>query len=227
MRSRQPSRLEGFSDAVFGFALTLLVVSLEVPKTFDELMGVAQGFVPFAITFAYVAWIWYEHYVFFRRFDPDDRVTIVLNCTLLFVVLFYVYPLKFLFTLVVNMILGLPSFGEAFTRRGDGTKLMVLYGLGYIVVFVTLALMYFNVLRRQVSMRLTALETFEAKAGVQYHLGNAAVGLVSIAIVLVGGDRWSGWSGMSYGLLGVVHGVLGSLHGSRRAKLKAEENLVV
>ena len=29
---REVSRLEGFSDAVFGFALTLLVVSLEVPE---------------------------------------------------------------------------------------------------------------------------------------------------------------------------------------------------
>ena len=64
---------------MFGFALTLLVVSLEVPKTFEELMAVLRGFVPFAITFAYVAWIWYEHYAFFRRFDPDDRVTIALN----------------------------------------------------------------------------------------------------------------------------------------------------
>lgn len=39
IRSREVSRLEGLSDAVFGFGITLLVVSLEVPKTFDELMG--------------------------------------------------------------------------------------------------------------------------------------------------------------------------------------------
>jgi hypothetical protein len=34
-RGGEVSRLEGFSDAVFGFGLTLLVVSLEVPQTLD------------------------------------------------------------------------------------------------------------------------------------------------------------------------------------------------
>ena len=33
---REITRLEGSSDAVFGFALTLLVVSLEVPRTYAE-----------------------------------------------------------------------------------------------------------------------------------------------------------------------------------------------
>jgi len=37
-RSHEISRIEGLSDAVFGFAITLLVVALEVPQTFDELL---------------------------------------------------------------------------------------------------------------------------------------------------------------------------------------------
>ena len=43
-RSHEVSRTEGLSDAVFGFAITLLVVSLEVPKTYGELMQTMRGF---------------------------------------------------------------------------------------------------------------------------------------------------------------------------------------
>lgn len=227
MRSHGPSRIEGFSDAVIGFALTLLVVSLEVPQTFDELMTVVRGFLPFAITFATIAWLWYEHYYFFRLFAPDDRVTIALNCALLFTVLFYVYPLKFLFTLVVNMMLGRPSFGAAYSHQGDGTRLMVIYGVGYFVVFFTFAMMYLNVLRRHQSMRLSPFERFEARVGVMSFLSLAGVAVISISIVLIGGDGVAHWSGMSYALIGVVKGVFGAKYGAERAQLQAEANLPV
>ena len=51
-RSHEISRIEGLSDAVFAFAVTLLIVSLEVPRTFAELRETISGFLPFAISFA-------------------------------------------------------------------------------------------------------------------------------------------------------------------------------
>jgi len=50
-RGHEVSRIEGLSDAVFAFAITLLVVSLEVPKTFDELAETMHGFGAFLISF--------------------------------------------------------------------------------------------------------------------------------------------------------------------------------
>ena len=107
MRGREVTRLEGFSDAVFGFALTLLVVSLEVPEDFPALKQTLSGFLPFAATFAVVSWIWFEHYSFFLRFSLQDNLTVFLNLVLLFVVLFFAYPLKFVLTRLVAGLMGI------------------------------------------------------------------------------------------------------------------------
>src|SRR6185503_14805272 len=105
-RSHEISRIEGLSDAVFGFAVTLLVVSLEVPKTFNELMHAMRGFGAFAICFTLLVVVWFNQYKFFRRYGLQDTKTVILNLVLLFVVLFYVYPLKFVFTFLVNRFTG-------------------------------------------------------------------------------------------------------------------------
>src|SRR5580658_10092064 len=101
-RAAEVTRLEGFTDAVFAFAVTLLVVSLEVPKTFPELLVAMHGFVAFGVCFALLANVWYQHYRFFRRYGLENPWVVFLNCVLLFFVLFYVYPLKFLFTEIFN-----------------------------------------------------------------------------------------------------------------------------
>lgn len=67
-RGGEITRLEGFTDAVFAFAVTLLVVSLEVPHTFAELVQAMKGFAAFAICFAILVQFWYFHYKFSRRY---------------------------------------------------------------------------------------------------------------------------------------------------------------
>lgn len=131
IRNREVSRLEGFSDAVFGFALTLLVVSLETPKTIDELRNLAGSFLPFVLMFAMVTWIWYQHNRFFRRYGEQDAWTVFLNSVLLFVVLFYVYPLKFLTLALVGPLTMDPATLPD-VRTIDGPMVMTLYSTGVV-----------------------------------------------------------------------------------------------
>lgn len=162
-RGGEVTRLEGFTDAVFAFAVTLLVVSLEVPRTYEELMDVMRGFVAFAICFAVLVSIWHEHFVFFRRYGLHDGPIVWLNAALLFVVLFYVYPLKFLFTLVINQVLlRLPSPEGSPTTPGQVRELFVVYGSGVIAVFAVLALLYAYALKRRGELDLDRIELFIA-----------------------------------------------------------------
>jgi uncharacterized membrane protein len=68
MQGCEVTRLESFADAIFAFALTLLIVSLEVLKSFADLINTMRGFPAFAVCFPMLATIWNTHYKFSRRF---------------------------------------------------------------------------------------------------------------------------------------------------------------
>ncbi len=90
LRGEDVSRVEAFSDAVFAFAVTLTVVSLAVPSTFDQLeQTVVRGLFSFAISFAMLVQVWYWHYKFYRRYGLQDGFTVLLNTILLFIVLYH------------------------------------------------------------------------------------------------------------------------------------------
>ena len=67
-RGKDISRIEGLSNAVFAFAITLLVVSLEAPKTFPDLIRLMHGFVSFGVCFTLLLMIWHAQYIYFRRY---------------------------------------------------------------------------------------------------------------------------------------------------------------
>ena len=219
-RGGEISRVEGFSDAVFAFAITLLVVSLEVPRTFHELAGVLRGFLAFAVCFTLLVVIWREHYVFFRRYGLQDTTTIWLNAALLFVTLFYVYPLKFVFNLVLSGLTGTAQVGaEPVIEAGQVSSLFVIYGAGIMALYLLLALLYVHAYRKRGELELTPVETFDTKAGIVGHLLAAGIGLVSILIALTVPQRMVGLAGFAYFLFGPVMATYGALAGRRRRRL--------
>src|ERR1700761_2129285 len=154
-RSHEPSRLETFSDAVFAFSVTLIVLSLEVPKSFTDLLEMMKGTLSFAACFAVLFGIWNSQNKFFRYYALNDAFTVTLNGVLLFVVLVYVYPLKFLFDLV---------FSDNRYSTGHGMRemittlqvpvLMTIYGAGYMANNLLFFLMHWNALRHKEQIKL-------------------------------------------------------------------------
>ena len=179
-RRREISRLEAFSDAVFAFALTLLVVSLDVPTSYDELIQLMAGFIPFAASFALLIRIWYEHNIFFRRYGLQDPVTTALNAVLLFVVLFYVYPLKFLFTAAFS---SLPVYGTLRVSPAEMARLFAIYGAGFVVLFGMFALLYAHAYRRRERLS-SPIETFELRARAAATWSAPESGVLAVAIAL-------------------------------------------
>jgi uncharacterized membrane protein len=213
-RGTEHTRMELFSDAVFAFALTLLVVSLEVPRTFHDLMQSMQGFVAFAVCFAVLMQIWFKHYGWFRRYGLQDMTTRVLNSVLLFIVLFYVYPLKFLWT---NLLGG----GRAEFSLVEGRSLLIVYGLGGAAVFLVFVLLYRHAWRLREELELSPLERYDTRSAVRENLLTAAVPLLSVVMALLLPDHLvglAGWMYLSYGPLLTWNGMR---DGRGRKKLEA------
>ena len=80
------------------------------------------------------------HYKFSRRFGLEDSYTVFLNLVLLFLVLFFVYPLKFVSTLVFSQLTG--SDIAQGVGRSEASSLMRIYAAGFMAVFTLFALMY-------------------------------------------------------------------------------------
>lgn len=90
------SRFEAFSDGVFAFAITLLVLGVVLPQLHrpteaqlsSALFGLWPNVVAYVLSFAVIGIMWQNHHALFRIVERVDRTTIFLNLTLLGVTAF-------------------------------------------------------------------------------------------------------------------------------------------
>ncbi|HKD79836.1 MAG TPA: TMEM175 family protein [Candidatus Angelobacter sp.] len=225
-RGGEITRLEGFTDAVFAFAVTLLVVSLEVPRTFAELVTAMKGFVAFAVCFTILVQIWYFHYKFSRRYGLQTMYTVVLTAALIFVVLFYVYPLKFLFTLAVGGLSGgatvpVEQLNQMVHTYREISQLWLIYSAGVIAVYLLLALLYQYAYKKRRELELNEYETMVTRHEIIQFSGFVAVGvLVGIAALVVPAPYVS-YAGILFCLNAPWGWAAGSFFGKRQRQVLA------
>src|SRR5450432_415365 len=204
-RTHEISRLEAFSDAVFAFALTLLVVSLEVPKSYEELMKLMGGFLSFACCFGVLVLIWYEHNLFFRRYGLQDPYTVFLNSVLLFVVMFYVYPLKFMFASGFAQFLPGAGQGVVPMTAAQLTHASAIYGLGFVALFVAFSLLYLHAYRKRHDLGLTPLEVFNVRSFAGQQIVSAAVGAIVVLIAVAAPHPYASTAPVAFVLMWPAH----------------------
>lgn len=194
-RGLNQTRVETFSDAVFAFAFTLVVLSSSVPETFTELRASLREIIPFLICIVLIVVIWYQHYLFFLRYGLQNTRTVVINTFLLFLLLIYVYPLKFLasflFELYYGFIVGdLSQFNSTYSNDLDMRLLMTAYGIGAMLIFLTLSLLYKHAYKRREDLELDDYEVFVTKTSFTHNLLMSSIPFLSsiISIFQIFGD---------------------------------------
>ena len=133
----------------------------------------------------------------------SPNITIWLNGGLLFVVVSYIYPLKFLFAGIVGPDGMRFGQGSTFMRLDQAKMLMVVYGVGFAAIFLLFAAMYWRAARRTVE----PVKRHDARVLIGHSFVYVGVAAMSMALAVFGGPYGTAYSGLSYGLIGPFQGL--------------------
>jgi uncharacterized membrane protein len=213
-RGKEVSRLENLADGVFAFSVSMLVITTSVPTAFADLMGVMRSFPAFVACFALLMVFWNVHYRFFRRYGLEDMFTRLLNYGILLMVLFSVYPLKFLF----STWLGGASGG--FRTLDDLMIVYRLYGGGLAGIWLLFGLLYWHAWRKRFELNLTPVECAYTRLDLGAVAVNVGTCALSITLSFLPVPFWL--PGVIYGSLGLTMWLNGAYHGREINRLLGE-----
>ncbi|NOT75277.1 MAG: DUF1211 domain-containing protein [Cyclobacteriaceae bacterium] len=226
-RGEEPGRLENFSDAIFALAITLLLISTSPPTNFEQIKRFTFDLIPFLLCIALIVSIWHEHFTFFYRYGLRNGRIIFLNTLFLIIVLFYVYPLKFLSKLIlipISILIGnekLKSEFDGIMKSEDIGDLMIIYGIGAASISLVLMMMYRYALKKSDELELNEIERFDTKVSARSNFLMAIIPLVSVVVAFIFRGTWlAGFlGGMTYFLYTPVMSIHGRSTDKKRKKL--------
>ena len=233
------SRLENLTDAVFGFSITLLVISSEVPTNYVELEASMYGFSGFIFCILLLLGIWNNHNNFFLYYGMQDIITKILTFFFLFLLLFYIYPLKYLFSYIGTALyarlkismgdrsealqLAVSKLNESSLSTAEWENLTIRFGLGLFFIYLLLGLMHVHALKKKKELDLNEIEVFETKSFIQNYLLLVLITVISMSIVLIFGGAASPYAGSVYALIPLVLGLNKRRRRKKQPSLKLTE----
>lgn len=208
-RGATPSRLDTLTDAVFGIAITLLIFTLSNPNSFGDLLLFTKTLPAFLVSITFVLLVWSEHTHFSEVYTLDDTWISWLNTFFLALVIFYVYPLRFLTLFLTNTFFSTDI--EVRITYDQVPLLMIYYALVVIALYSLLFLMYTRALHIREILHLSPFEVWHTRMH-RIRIGIlGAVPIVSILITLslkaASPQRASLCGGLTYFLYGPLMGV--------------------
>ncbi|GJL97281.1 MAG: hypothetical protein DHS20C06_10980 [Hyphobacterium sp.] len=218
-RGRDVTRVENFSDIIFALSMTLIVAS-SVPTTFDDLVVLWREAIAVALCFALILSIWSKHHAFHRRYGLDDGMTVILNAIVLFLIMIFAYPLKFLALFLVNFFTGYYQSGPeiaAVLPLDQVSLFMIIYASGYAAVFGVFALLYAHALKRADSLELSPAERILTRLEVHQGIASIVISALAATIALILPSQYSPMGGSVFILVSPVMIVL-----TRRARAQVE-----
>lgn len=228
VRGIEVTRLEGLTDAMIGFSVTLLIVSLEPPTSYDQLVKLMLSFPAFGVTFMLMMFIWYWNYRFFRQYGLNTGKVIMANAILMFVVLLFVFPLKFFATVVIDFIFleqwfGLDMPDQVDPRGLNYHVLHTIYAIGFAAVFFCFAWLYKIAHDAADELKLTAYERASTKMQVGMYALIGSIPLLTILLVWMPTQNAPMIAGMSNFLIWPATSLYARMKLPKIEALRAEE----
>jgi hypothetical protein len=215
LRGVEMTRTETFTDAAFAFALTLLVVSIDaVPTTYEELLLAMRGIPAFGLSCALLFLFWYGHWNWSRRYGLEDFPSIVLSFFLVFVMLCYVYPMKYVSSIFVAWVTEeRVDVGATITSPEELYRIFIIYSIGFVALCIVMLLLYLRAWSQRWSLQLDDVERYITRGEIGSWLILISVGTLAILMGFFAPRHPLTVPGWAYVVLPVVMPIWGILRG--------------
>src|SRR5213592_4433891 len=210
LRGMEITRLETFIDAVFAFAITMLVIAAQqIPDDIETLLAAFKNVPVFVASIIVLGIFWRGHWLWSRRYGLEDGISIFISWAMIVTMLIYIYPLKAIFSSMWFLLSG-GRVGHVLGGHSESQvrALFAVFALGFTAIALEVVLLNLRAWQLREPLRLNARERLITLYEVTGWGIPVGVGLVSLvlALCLPGAQiEWSGWIYFSMAILVPLH----------------------